>query len=272
MKKIIALFLVFMLCLSLLGCGKSDAAKAVDQMIADLGSITLESEEAIIAAETTYSALTEEQKDELDNYALLVSARITLDKLKTENTPEVVRLQLGETASTDLIDFTLDNCEFTYYVSNVVDSNFIMPTQEPNTIYGASVGNCLVSMTYTFTSKDRGGSISFGRYWDDWDPKWKVIYDGEEYQIKGFDLNDNKGDEYGNIAPHYVVSSTAYGALTGDSISNNCLLFAGETSTIRSFGVVNFEPQNLTDRFDCRIGVLNSKGELEYFTYEIPKR
>lgn len=81
MKRIIAFMLVVVLALSVAGCGKSEAAKIVDDQILAIGTVTLESEAAVIAAENAYAALTEEQKAELDNYAILVSARSTLDSL-----------------------------------------------------------------------------------------------------------------------------------------------------------------------------------------------
>ena len=87
MKKFIALLLAVLISLSLCACGKSEAAKTMDEMIANIGEVTLESEDAIVAAETMYAALTDEQKGELENYALLVSARMTLDKLIEESIP-----------------------------------------------------------------------------------------------------------------------------------------------------------------------------------------
>ena len=81
MKKLISLFLVLVLCMSLCACGKSEAAANMDKMISAIGTVTLESEAAIKAAEATYNALTQAQKDELDNYSILVAARATLDSL-----------------------------------------------------------------------------------------------------------------------------------------------------------------------------------------------
>ncbi|MBQ2755992.1 MAG: hypothetical protein IJF27_04910 [Oscillospiraceae bacterium] len=87
MKKLLIVVLVIAMAFSLAACGKSEAAKVMDNMIADIGEVTLESEEAIVAAEQMYNALTAEQKSELDNYALLLNARMTLDKLIEESIP-----------------------------------------------------------------------------------------------------------------------------------------------------------------------------------------
>lgn len=87
MKRLTALFLSVVLLLSLCACGKSEAAKAMDETIKSIGTVSLESEEAIVNAEKMYEALTEEQKAELDNYALLVAARSDLDKLIADSIP-----------------------------------------------------------------------------------------------------------------------------------------------------------------------------------------
>lgn len=84
MKKAISLLLVLVLVLSLAGCGKSAAAEAVDTMIAGIGTVTLDSEATVKSAEAAYNALTPEQKEELENYAILVAARTTLDSLLAE--------------------------------------------------------------------------------------------------------------------------------------------------------------------------------------------
>lgn len=84
MKKITAVVLLFVMCFSLFACSKSEAAQQVDDLIVNLGTISLESSDAVAAAEKAYGALTEEEKQELDNYSDLVEARKTLDKLLAE--------------------------------------------------------------------------------------------------------------------------------------------------------------------------------------------
>ena len=111
MKKLIALLLAAVMCLSLVACGKSEAAKTMDEMIEGIGNVTLESEEAIAAAEKMYEALTEEQKSELDNYALLVAARAELDKLIEESIPtkEEMLAIAEEYSSSDIQNDSIEN-------------------------------------------------------------------------------------------------------------------------------------------------------------------
>lgn len=186
----------------------------------------------------------------------------------TETASKFVQLALGETASTDLAEFTLEHSEFTYYVSNV-SSNYVEPTSESNNMFAASIGHCYVSVTFTITNKDRGGSISYADSFSDWNPGWIVSYDGSDYLVKGYQLNNRDGSIPMSLAFSAVVDRET-GEVIQKHTSSNYLLRAGETVTLRAFGIVDFEPENLTDSFDFSIAVPNSKNEYEYFTYSVP--
>lgn len=88
MKKIGSIILSLAIVLSLAACGKSEAAKQVDEMILGIGTVTLQSEAGVKTAEAAYDALTQEQKDELDNYAVLAAARASLDSLLAQKKAE----------------------------------------------------------------------------------------------------------------------------------------------------------------------------------------
>ena len=75
MKKLVTFLLAVILCLSLAACGKSEAVKNVEAMIDALGEITLESIDAISAAENTYGDLTTEEQEKVKNYETLTAAR-----------------------------------------------------------------------------------------------------------------------------------------------------------------------------------------------------
>ena len=75
MKKIAALLLVLSMCFTLTACGDSEERKATRELITAIGEVSLGSEDAIIAAENAYSALTEEDKAKVENYADLTAAR-----------------------------------------------------------------------------------------------------------------------------------------------------------------------------------------------------
>lgn len=81
MKRAIAFLLVLVMCLSLCACGKSDAAIAAEKAIAEIGIVTLESENAIVLAENLYAVLSDKEKESLDNRIDLANARSTYDQL-----------------------------------------------------------------------------------------------------------------------------------------------------------------------------------------------
>ena len=65
MKKRHILILVLAASLLLCACGKSEAATAVDEQIAAIGEVTLESETAIAAAEAAVESLEEKDRNSL---------------------------------------------------------------------------------------------------------------------------------------------------------------------------------------------------------------
>ncbi len=201
--------------------------------------------------------------------ALLLSAAMCLTLCACGETEEEKeeKLTVGNTASTDLAELTLENAQFAYYLNNTfMDENYLLPTDEPNEVFAATLGHCLVSLTFTLTSKDRGRYIDFAGTFTDWDPNFTVTYGGASYTVKGFDLNDNDGVDY------FSLDFSVIGSEQRMADSMNYLLDAGETVTIRAFGVVAVDPENLTDGFDISVDVPNSQGEYETFTYTVPAR
>ena len=182
--------------------------------------------------------------------------------------PEIPTAQIKETVSTDIVDLTLEHSKLTYYVSNS-SSNYVEATEEANSLYAAKIGTCYVSMTVTVANKDRGGSLDFCGGFSAWDPAdWSVTYNGEEYEMYGFNLNMDNCDSI----------SLSYGAIvdkeTGKVIdkvgSGNKLISAGETITLRFFGIIKLDPKSLNDGFELNVKVPNSKGEHENFKYIVP--
>lgn len=80
MKKGISLVLVLVLCLSLYACGKSKAVQEVETAISAIGEVGVDSREAIETAEGLYSALPDKDKEQVENYSLLVEAREEYEK------------------------------------------------------------------------------------------------------------------------------------------------------------------------------------------------
>lgn len=209
--------------------------------------------------------------------AMFLASVMCLSLCACNGDSNVEKIAVGETASTDLADFTLDNCQFTYHVNNTIaggEDTFLLPTDEPNGSFDASIGYCYVSLTFTITNKDRGGHINFCGIDDldpdQWNPNFTLSYNGTDYHVNGYDIHDREGSE--DFSLHYaVITDQETGERTYPETVNR-LIYDGQTIKIRTFGVINLEPEELTDGFDISVDVLNSKGEYETFVYTVPAR
>lgn len=179
----------------------------------------------------------------------------------------IPKLKIGETASTNLVDFTLLNAEFTIYTSATSNSGYLSPVEKP-TIYGAGIGKILMIPAFTITNKDRAGSISVcDSFREDWPFDWTITYDNNEYPVYGFDLNSNNTRV--ETDPGCIIDPlTEYCIEKYDCA--NYLLYAGETVSMRIVTTANFEPKNTDDGFELTVSLPNAYGEIEKFTYVIP--
>jgi uncharacterized surface protein with fasciclin (FAS1) repeats len=89
---------VVVLLVFVLGSASGPAKEAMN-LINSIGEVTEESGEAIIEAEKFYATLSEGQKDEVDNYKVLVDAREAFDKIQAEKNAAQVESQLNQKIS-----------------------------------------------------------------------------------------------------------------------------------------------------------------------------
>lgn len=87
MRKQITMVFILLLSIFLVACSSESTGPAVspisevEQLIASIENVTLESEAKILAAENAYNDLTEDQKAQVTNYAELESARTQYNNL-----------------------------------------------------------------------------------------------------------------------------------------------------------------------------------------------
>ena len=81
MKKWIAVVLAALMLLSLCGC-KSKAAKETDELILKIGEVTAISTEEVERAQSAYDALSDKEKTQVENYALLEQEQKDLAEAK----------------------------------------------------------------------------------------------------------------------------------------------------------------------------------------------
>lgn len=99
MKKKITLWGIMLLfCISLAGCSiKSKPAKETEKLISAIGEVSLDSLDAIQEAEEYYETLTDKQKDEIENYKVLVDARSKYDELMATEKAKQTAKEIDET-------------------------------------------------------------------------------------------------------------------------------------------------------------------------------
>lgn len=90
MKKFWLLLLSTLICISVSGCGQSDATKAADALISSIGVVSLDSAEAIASAEAAVNALTEKERESLRNWKALEQARIDYNAVLVSNAISII--------------------------------------------------------------------------------------------------------------------------------------------------------------------------------------
>ena len=90
--------LVLAASICLAACAKSEAADTVDSMICEIGSVSLESRSAILAAEEAYGRLPDKDKEQVEHLSILMAARTEYDKLVEE---EAARIAAEEAAAAE---------------------------------------------------------------------------------------------------------------------------------------------------------------------------
>lgn len=116
MKKFLLFVLTATLMLSLSACGKSEAAKAVDDQITAIGEVTLASSEDIKAAQAAYDALSAENQAKITNASALESAAAQLKTLKQAETEALLSTMHVEVDKVRGLSFYYPNA-FPYYTN-----------------------------------------------------------------------------------------------------------------------------------------------------------
>ena len=173
---------------------------------------------------------------------------------------------MGDTVSTDLVDFTMDKAAFSYYASSVKNNTYTEPIEESSGgIFTTNKGHTFICMTFTMTNNDRS-RLDVGGSFAGYKLKWNVDYKEQSYDIREFDLNNKDGrPDFGFVWSAISSDETRWEAYS----SSNLIMDAGEKVTVKTLGQVNFEPQNLNDGFEITISLPNSSGGDEYFTYVV---
>lgn len=189
----------------------------------------------------------------------------TFQEITTEDTAsDAISLSLGETFSTDIIDFTLKDVKMSYYASSN-SASYGAPRDKDDGLFVANVGTVLVIPTFTIKNKDRG-DLEVGDSFDDFELDFSVNYDNTNYRLLGYDLNDKNGS-YGIDLSHGSVSYDG-GKTWNKQKTMSFILRAGEERTFRTVCVCHLDPAQLTDAFEFCLSVPASTGEKTEVVYK----
>lgn len=107
MKKYVCAVLCVLLILCVFtGCGKSEAVKATEKLIGDIGKISLESEEPLSLAREAFDALTEEEQAKVKNLSKLEKAEAEYKEI-TDFNADIEAIIRSAEASFSAEDFDL---------------------------------------------------------------------------------------------------------------------------------------------------------------------
>ncbi len=89
MKRVFLCLLCVCLCFALLAC-KSEEVKNVEELIEDIGKVSLDSGDAIAEAEEAYDELSKDDKKKVENYDDLEDARADYNELAVEYVEDLI--------------------------------------------------------------------------------------------------------------------------------------------------------------------------------------
>ena len=195
-------------------------------------------------------------------------------------TAAAAALNLGDTASTNIIDFRLEKAQFAITADSSYPADpersvddYCQPVDNPTLvqragIFNASVGTTYVCMTFHVSNKDRGGLNMGGDPGCDWPIGMSVIYKGQRYTVHSFDLNNKTGYQGDGLRLDWSAVSSD-GSFYKQHKSTNMILQAGCGATIRTLGVVTMEPDALTDGFELEVSIVDAVGDYTSYVYQV---
>ena len=185
-------------------------------------------------------------------------------------------LNVGETASTDIFDLTLDDATFSIALENSCGPGvkykgnsaygdgdaaaipFLLPKEydpedDARNPYVAPKGHTLVAFTVTVKNNDRVAQ--------------ELYEGGESLQFVSVTYN---GVEYTPVEAEWGMEIAEDGSWEVPSPRiSNVFVSAGESTSYRMYADVEVEPESLADGFEMTFAVPNSEGGTESFTYTV---
>lgn len=184
---------------------------------------------------------------------------------ETQAPPETY-YAVGDTVSTNLFTFTLDEAQLAIALNNTHGDDFCTPKDynaqvDKDNPYVAATGHTYVAFTYTVENISRASEeFHDGNF-------VTVVYDGTEYSRSMEDCACYYYQDY-----QYYYNGRMYTDEAGvwhSGPSGNMYVGAAEKESRRAYADISVETASLTDGFLLRVSVPSSEGKVE-FTYQIP--
>lgn len=184
MKKTIAILLTISLCFSLCACGKSAEAKKADKLILAIGEVTADSENSILAAQTYYDTLSDKQKEEVENYQILIQAQEEYSKIANRILLETnIQSAYGEEKWATVLTLSKE------YLASYPNELFAKKAQE----YKEEAIDIIAKNTIAYL---KAGDLENG----------KLLLEAIKYDFNGADALLEEIEEYSMIAGEYTAS------------------------------------------------------------------
>lgn len=182
-----------------------------------------------------------------------------------ESKPEenVKRYKVGETVSTDIAKFTLDETELTIALNNTIDENYLTPkaydaAKDSKNPYVAPTGHTFAYLSYTLENLDRT-DLNIGL----------TAIASAEYNGKTYGALKTRAVYY--YVPHSVYSAGTLiteKAFTWHSYnSTNSIIGAGEKESYRGYIDISENITNFNEKFELVVKLPDSKGEKVEFVF-----
>lgn len=193
------------------------------------------------------------------------SSEIVEDSEKTEMKEEATFVELGDTISTDILEITIDSAELAFFASSVNDNTYATPVENTDGIFRTNKGHVFVCLKFGIKNTDRG-RVSIG---DNLGIPFEFYYlkDDTELPLMQFDLNNADGMGYMDFT--FAAIGNDKDSVLEKAGSSNKIFDANQYMYVQTLGIVNTEPQDLTDSFKLKIYLPNSSGEKEVFIYNV---
>lgn len=177
---------------------------------------------------------------------------------------------LGDTVSTDIIEFTVKKAALAYsaegatfepYSYVIENADSVCEPVESGGFYQSNKGHALVCLDFVIKNLDRGYLNTDDSLFD-----FAISQGANEASVFGYDPSSPNGTSWFSLTGKPVAENESGFVYCR---TGNIILDAGEYAEIKWVGVVNFEPDNLSEPFKLIVNVKNSAREKEKFIFTV---